>query len=149
MAICLTAPLTDDEACNILGLAPSAYQLLLSSGKLICTGSIRVAPPCRKPIPTILDILHHRLWDCVQDEIEAGLITAEDIEDITCEFANRIDDGPIVPGGGLDPKGNLHVDTIGLLLRPPTATASRRLAATMAQTLRRCHEQFEAHQGVL
>lgn len=145
MSICLRAPLTDDEACSILRLTPTAYQSLVSSGKLVCTGSIRYAPPCRKPIPTILDILHHRLSDCVQEEIDAGVITGEVIDDIVCEFADRVDEGPQVPGGGVDPEGNLYVDTIWLLGRPPTTRAARRLATTLAQTLLRCHLQFEGH----
>ena len=149
MAICLRAPLTEDEACSILGLRLTAYRRLVSSGKLVCTGSIRDAPPCRKSIPTILDILHHRLCACVQTEIDAGLITGEDIDDIVREFADRIDDGPPVPGGGVDPEGNLYVDTIWLLGRPPTTKASRRLAATLAQTLLQCHKQFEGHRYTL
>ena len=142
MEICLMAPLTDDEACSILGLKPAAYQSLVATGKLVCTASIRDAPPCRKLFPSILDILRHRLCACVQVDIDAGLISEEDIEDIVSEFANRIVDGPPVPGGGIDPQGNLYVDTIWLLSRPPTRRASRRLAATLAQTLLRCNGQF-------
>jgi len=142
MDMCLTAPLTDDEARGILRLKATAYNFIIASGKLDCTGSIREHPPCQKPIPTILDILQHCLQDCVQSEIDSGLITKTDINEILDELKCRLEEGPPIPGSGIDPRGNLYLDSIWLLCRPPTRSASRRLAATIARTLQQCLKQF-------
>lgn len=142
MEVSLTAPLTDEEARRIMRLRPAEYKSLVASGQLVCTGSIRVSPVCSRKFPTILDILYHRLRACVQVEIYTGLITEEEVNAIVSELIGRLEEGPPIPGGGFDPKGNLYLDSIWLLCRPITRKASRRLATTLAQTFLRCAQQF-------
>lgn len=144
MEISLTAPLTDEEARSILGLKSAAYQKLLISGELVCTGSIREFPPCDRCFPTIIDILQYRLYLCVRDDTNAGLIATNDIDDVLNELVDRLEEGPPIPGGGTNFKGNLALDTVWLICRGSTRSAPMRLAATIARTLTDCVEYFSS-----